>query len=89
MLYIQFPSSPCSKIQKYSPSDSGKLWEKQLTRKSGVRFAPALCLRSAIEEIKAANAAAAVENGGDVTAVVNTGKFLPRGETSNSVSKSA
>uniref|UniRef100_A0A5K3F1J8 Nipped-B protein n=1 Tax=Mesocestoides corti TaxID=53468 RepID=A0A5K3F1J8_MESCO len=40
-----------SKIQKYSPSDSGKLWEKQLTRKSGVRFFPTLCLRSAIEEI--------------------------------------
>ncbi|VDK23311.1 unnamed protein product [Taenia asiatica] len=43
----------CSKIQKFSPSDSGKLWEKQLTRKSGVRFFPALCLRSAIEELRA------------------------------------
>ncbi|CDI96881.1 nipped b protein [Echinococcus multilocularis] len=42
----------CSKIQKFSPSDSGKLWEKQLTRKSGVRFFPALCLRSATEELR-------------------------------------
>ncbi|KAL5105362.1 Nipped-B protein [Taenia crassiceps] len=41
-----------SKIQKFSPSDSGKLWEKQLTRKSGVRFYPALCLRSAVEELR-------------------------------------
>ncbi|VDM33859.1 unnamed protein product [Hydatigera taeniaeformis] len=41
-----------SKIQKFSPSDSGKLWEKQLTRKSGVRFFPALCLRSAVEELR-------------------------------------
>ncbi|VDL93984.1 unnamed protein product [Schistocephalus solidus] len=40
-----------SKVQKYSPTDSSKLWEKQLTRRSGVRFVPTLCLRSAAEEI--------------------------------------
>nr|VZH95966.1 unnamed protein product [Spirometra erinaceieuropaei] len=49
-----------SKVQKYSPTDSSKLWEKQLTRRSGVRFVPALCLRSAAEEIaKEVNSASA------------------------------
>lgn len=42
-----------SKIQKFSPSDANKMWDKQLTRKSGVRFTPDLCLRSAIEELEA------------------------------------
>ncbi|VUZ52148.1 unnamed protein product [Hymenolepis diminuta] len=41
-----------SKIQKFSPSDANKMWDKQLTRKSGVRFTPDLCLRSAIDELE-------------------------------------
>ena len=51
-------------MQKYSPSDSAKLWEKQLTRKSGVRFFPTLCLRSAIEELEADEKGSTAASGG-------------------------
>ncbi|VEL20889.1 unnamed protein product [Protopolystoma xenopodis] len=39
------------KLQKYSPSDSPKLWEKQLTRRGGIRFHPILCLQVAGTEL--------------------------------------
>ncbi|CAH8674533.1 unnamed protein product [Schistosoma rodhaini] len=39
------------KIQRYSPSDSAKLWEKPLTRRVGVHFHPIPCLKAAGMEI--------------------------------------
>jgi len=30
----------CSKIQRYSPTDSAKTFEKPVTRKAGVKFHP-------------------------------------------------
>ncbi|KAK4474435.1 hypothetical protein MN116_001591 [Schistosoma mekongi] len=39
------------KIQRYSPSDSTKLWEKPLTRRVGIHFHPIPCLKVAGMEI--------------------------------------
>ncbi|CAH8872943.1 unnamed protein product [Trichobilharzia szidati] len=39
------------KIQRYSPSDSAKLWEKPLTRRVGVHFHPLPCLKAAGMEL--------------------------------------
>ncbi|CAH8644983.1 unnamed protein product [Schistosoma guineensis] len=39
------------KIQRYSPSDSAKLWEKPLTRRVGVHFHPIPCLKASGIEI--------------------------------------
>lgn len=52
-----------SKIQKFSPSDPNKNWDKQLSRKSGARFTPDLCLRSAIEELESEENANSQNNG--------------------------
>ncbi|VDP88161.1 unnamed protein product [Echinostoma caproni] len=40
-----------SKIQRYSPTDSPKLWERPLTRRAGIRFNPGPCLQAAAAEV--------------------------------------
>ncbi|KAG5443974.1 Nipped-B-like protein B [Clonorchis sinensis] len=41
-----------AKIQRYSPTDSAKLWERPLTRRAGVRFQPGPCLQAAGVELR-------------------------------------
>ncbi|THD18350.1 Cohesin loading factor subunit SCC2 [Fasciola hepatica] len=41
-----------SKIQRYSPTDSPKLWERPLTRRAGIRFHPGPCLQAAGAELR-------------------------------------
>ncbi|KAL3316738.1 hypothetical protein Ciccas_004607 [Cichlidogyrus casuarinus] len=41
-----------AKLQKYSPSDSAKLWERPLTRRVGVRFHPVMCLSVSGQELR-------------------------------------
>ncbi|KAK4467489.1 hypothetical protein MN116_008977 [Schistosoma mekongi] len=39
------------KIQRYSPTDSAKLWEKPLIRRTSIHFHPISCLKAAAMEI--------------------------------------
>ncbi|KAA3682054.1 cohesin loading factor subunit SCC2, partial [Paragonimus westermani] len=41
-----------AKIQRYSPTDSPKLWERPLTRRAGMRFHPGPCLQAAGVELR-------------------------------------